>query len=379
MKFLNSLLIIFLAILSIVSCKNKQDQIVQDYKTFLKDSIIINTGKDDIKKFGSFFKIFISQNIDYITILDRKQNLITFLSIQKEYKNFEIKLPIIQNKILDYKIINKDSIFLLTDSNSIFLCNKEKIIQKYLLTCKTPYGIRFNLFSPLEVYKKKNFVFNYPLFGPLYYKTNLLKYYKSKIDLNLKIINDKLIIDNVTGSFPPELLKNTFNIFTYSRTLNFNANKIIYSFRHSKNIEVVDLETKKSKIIKLEAGIFAENDTLPFSKIADINFKKKYTVENDRFNGLIYDKYNNKYIRVLTKGIKYENDDEDGTVNSVLDKPLYFLIYDENFKLEKVIKFAEKKYCYWSILVTSKGILVSKDHPNNKEKNKMKYDLFKFY
>jgi len=351
-------------------------------KTFLRDSISIYTENDDIVKNSSLIKIFTSNSVDYISILNCKNNTINFFPTQKGYKNFEQKLPSVPNEIYDYKIENSKSIYMVCDNNRIYLCNDKGIIKDYTLKENIPlFKNNYCLFSaknfPLEVYKNKILVYNMPQERLDDIKSQI-RIFKTKRDMHLEVKNGKLVIESITGSYPSEFQSNNnFNNFFPARTLNSNTNKVIYSFSHSKNIEVVDLETNKSKTLVLEADMFAKNDSFPFSKLKDMNFKNKYTVENDRFISMIYDKYNRKYIRVLSKGIKYEN--SDGTVNDVLDKPLYFLIYNENFKLEKVVKFPEKKYNYLSILATSKGILVSKDHPFNKEKNKMKYDLFKFY
>lgn len=348
---------------------------------FLVDSICINTNNDNIAQTCSYIKVFKSNNKEYISILNTKTNIINFFSTHNGGKDHELKLPRINNDIYDYKITNNNQIYLITDNNSIYICNDKKIEKQYKLEEPIPlFNKNYCLYSdnifPLEIYKNKIMVYNCPQ-ERLDDLNSQKRLFNTKRDLHLKILNGKLTIEKITGGYPKEYkTNNNFNEFLPSRTLNLKSNKAIYSFLHSKKIEVVDLETNKSKFINLEADMFSKNDSFPYSKITDRSFSTKYSVENDRFISFIYDSYRNKYIRVLSKGIKYENND--GTRNCVFDKPLYFLIYDENFNLEKTVKFPASKYKYLSIIATAKGIMVLKENSFNKDKKHIKYDVFKF-
>jgi hypothetical protein len=355
---------------------------VMDCKLFLKDSVTIKTNIGDFEKNCSFIKVFSYKNKDYISILNSRTNCLDFFSTQKAGSNFKIKLPYGIDEIYDYKIENENSIYFVTEKNKIFLCGNDKIEKEYTITDIIPLFFKnYCLFStksfPLEVYKNQIFVYNMPQ-ERLDDLQSQKRIFSTKRDLHLIKKNGKLVIGNITGGYPSEFKYRNYNNFFPIRVFNGNSSKLVYSFSHSQKVEVVDIETNKSRELALNDGnLFAKNDTFPFSKILDRNFKLKYSTENDRFVSMIYDSYSKKYIRVLSKGMKYDNGD--GTVNTVLDKPLYFLIYDEKFKLEKVVKFPAGKYNYLSILPTAGGILVSKDHPLNRSKDKVKYDLFKLY
>jgi hypothetical protein len=380
-KYIRPLTVIILMMIT-TSYKGIYNLQIMDCKLFLKDSVSINTKIGSFEKSSSYIKIISIKNEDYISILNFKNNCFDFFPIQNVNKSFIKKLPLGIDEIFDYKIENDYSIYFVTENNKILICKNNKIEKQYSVNDVIPlFKKNYCLFStksfPLEVYNNQIFVYNMPQ-ERLDNIQSQKRIFNSKRDLHLKIRKDKLVIENITGGYPSEFQSNNYNNFYPFRILNRNSNKLIYSFSHSRNIEVVDIETNKSKILTLDvANLFTKNDTFPFSKILDRNFKSKYTTENDRFVSMIYDNYNKKYIRVLSKGVKYDN--EDGTINTVLDKPLYFLIYDENFKLEKIIKFPSRKYNYLSILATSKGILVSKDHPLNRQKDKVRYDLFRFY
>jgi len=355
---------------------------VMDCKLYLKDSLSINTDIGNFEKNSSFIKVFSIKSKDYISILNLKSKSLDFFSTRNTDRNFEIKLPQGLDEIYDYKIERENSIYFVTENNKICLCNNKVIEKEYTVNDVIPlFRKNYCLFStdvfPLEVYKNQIFTYNMPQ-ERLDDLQSQRRIFSTKRDLHLVIRNGKLVINNISGGYPGEFKYNNYNNFFPIRLINENAKKLVYSFSHSKNIEVVDIETNKSQILTLDEGhLFARNDTFPFNKILDRNFKSKYTTENDRFVSMIYDSYYHKYIRVLAKGMKYDN--EDGTINTVLDKPLYFLIYNENFKLEKVIQFPCRKYNYLSILPTSKGVLVSRDHPSNRVKGKIKYDIFKFY
>jgi hypothetical protein len=377
-------IISFFLISAVFSCTYISKWKALDYKQFLKDSltIITNSNYNSLKIHYSS-KIFTLKNDDYLTLYNENSNSIEFYSLFNIDKNFNIKLPDKNIRVRDYKIVNLDSIYLIDKYDKLELCTRDTF-NVLSIAGKIPYGSELaleavNAIAPLEFYNNVLFVYNIPTFGELWGKSIKDRFFKCKYDLHLKRINDKLFIENVTGSYPSLFLSNFYSMGSLlaSRIIDKNHKKIIYSFRCLNQIEIFDIEKNTSKIINLENPLFCEYDTFSYEKLKDSNFKKKYAIENDSYIFFQYDQYQNKYVRILAKGIKYDNND--GTVNSIFDKPLYVLIYYEDFKLEKTIKLPENKYNYLNILITSKGILISKNISENSQKNKINYDLYKFY
>jgi len=353
-----------------------------DCNLFLKDHLTLKTNVDNFNKNCDLIKICSINNQEYFSVLNPQKKCISFISFKKGKDCFQIQLPYDIDEIYDYKIENLNSIYLVLANNKIVICNKDKIEKEYTVNeMIPPLDHKYCLYSsgicPIEIYKDQIFVYNFPqerLDNPI----SRNKIFDSKRDIHLIKKNGKLEINNITGSYPREFKSNHYyNCFFPMRVFNKNSHKLVYSFYHSKNAEIVDSETNESLNIELDdAKLFAKNDTFPISKMHDMNFKNRYCTENDRFISMIYDKYNDKYIRVLSKGINYEN--SDGTINSPMDKPFYLLVYDKNFSLEKVIQFPPKKYYCLSIVPTVNGVLI----PENTDGTGVKvlnYDLFKFY
>lgn len=359
---------IFLILFALIGCKEhlKVNKIIFDHLN--ADSIvIINTSNLELNP--SLIKTFESKGVEYISYLNTKHDSILLFSLKNTNNYRSIKINCQSNKLIDYKIKSFDSIYVLMDDNDLILTSNTKTLIKYKIKdsieiYKNNYTVNAFYDYPLEIQNDTVFLYFFPN-NPIIKTNEWNNYFKTKRDHLLKIDHGNIHVINNFGAYPSEFYKDNYYIFSPIRTL--TPNSLIYSLPNSNKINVIDLKSGKSSIITLETNGFKDNISFSKSKINDFNYISLYLTENDRFGLLKYDKFNNKFIRVLEKKTNYIN--TDGTINKWIDKPFSLLIYDCNFKLEKEIEFPGKTFDFRNILVFSDGIYLQKvDNFENKNK-----------
>lgn len=362
---MHRILIFSIYILICWSCSQKNNNSYWHSK-FLVDSFSINV-ENRIKYLKPYSAIS-----GYALILTNKSILEYSFSTKKILK---IKLPRHQGEIIDFFPVNNDSIYYLTDNNIIILSDTVGN-QKHIWSIKGLGQNYINIFSefPFVVNKNKAYFYQYP---DLIVNTpkNLAIYLETNRETIYDLEKDS-IISNDYGTYPNDLKKNNKYIFNPIRTIAKNDN-LVYSFPHSDSIYICDYLNKKNRSTAVHSSKFSENSLFDFSKINDLNYISKYLTENSRYGLMIYDKYRQKYYRVLNHYIEYYNGDN--TINKWIDKPWTLIILNEKFEKIKEIEFPGKKFDFTTIIPTDMGVLIG-DYKafiidNSKEK---KYEIYSF-
>lgn len=87
-----------------------------------------------------------------------------------------------------------------------------------------------------------------------------------------------------------------------------------------------------------------------------------HLIENPQFFPVIYDKYKHLYYRFHLKEIDYKNGKY---FNSVLDKELILMVFNEDFELVYEEALPGNRYASYSWFITPKGLFISPTHKKN--------------
>lgn len=306
----------------------------------------------------ALFKYYFDEQnkAEYFVWYNEKDSSIDFSNVNDTIVTHSIKMHKLLTKFSDFAPYSLDSIIIFNypKNFNVISSNGEYF---YEVTDSIPdYHNHFDLNTlalyPLTIIDKDIFVYNFPdevLDNP----NKLQKYFSTPRDTRLTILNNNIKISGLYGNYPDYYKNNSNYVYSPVRTVGENA-KLIYSFDDIEDIFIYDIHSGKYETKKLEVPFFKKNQVFDQSKSTDFNYISKYYTENDRFVNMIYDKYRNLYYRILSKSIKYENND--GTINRAQDKPFSILIYDNHFNFIKEITFPSRKYNFTTIYVTKDNV-----------------------
>ncbi len=306
----------------------------------------------------ALYKYFFDEQnkTEYFAWYNEKDSSIDFSNVNDTIITHSFKMHKSLTKFSDFAPYSLDSIIIFNYPKDFYILSKNG---KYFYEVKDSIPVYQNQFElntlvlyPLTIIDNSIFVYNFPaevLDNPNKFK----KYFSTPRDTRLTIKNNKMKISGVYGKYPDYYTNNNNYVYSPVRTVGENA-KLIYSFDDSEDIFIYDIQSGKYETKKLEAPFFEKNQVFEKSKNSDFNYIAKYYTENDRFVNIIYDRYRNLYYRILSKRIKYENND--GTINRAQDKPFSILIYDNKFNFIKELSFPSRKYDFTTIYATKDNV-----------------------
>ncbi|MCD8739809.1 DUF4221 domain-containing protein [Mucilaginibacter roseus] len=101
-----------------------------------------------------------------------------------------------------------------------------------------------------------------------------------------------------------------------------------------------------------------------------------HNVENTQFFNVMYDKFRNVYYRFSLKNIDYKNGKY---FNSILDKPLVLMIFNEKFEVIKEITLPLYIYAPNTWFINKQGLYISSANKKNKfyAPDKIKFHIYK--
>jgi hypothetical protein len=101
-----------------------------------------------------------------------------------------------------------------------------------------------------------------------------------------------------------------------------------------------------------------------------------HNIENSQFFNVMYDKYRHVYYRFSLRNITQENGKY---FNSILDKPLVLMIFNESFEVIKEMELPMYKYSPNTWFITKEGLFVSPTHRKNKfvDPLHLRFDIIK--
>lgn len=159
-------------------------------------------------------------------------------------------------------------------------------------------------------------------------------------------------------------------------TSEFQKNDLItYSFIYESNI--YQYNPKNSTITCYGAKVSQGKnlvDSISYKNDDDINKWVTHHVENPQFFNVIYDKYRKLYYRFSLENISQKNGDY---FNTILDKPLTLMVFNEKFEVIKELVLPMYKYAINTWFLTKEGLFISPTHVKNKvfESSYLKFDI----
>jgi hypothetical protein len=367
-KYISFLIIITLSLYKFTSCKDEM-YVGENYIAFIKDTITLNK--------------YLSENIDpqlfkyykdnktskeYFVYYNLLSNSLNFIEIPDSSFSESVNLDAIKQKFTDFAIFSFDSIAFTHSTKTITILAYNKMII-YEVKGKIPYyNENYVLNSiptlfPITVYKNNLLVYNFPT-ETLDSDFKLKEYFNSPRDSKLEIKDDTLKITGLYGKYPHYYQKNHNYVYSPVRSIAKDS-LLIYSFDDSRKIYIYNTCNNDYQEKELATPGFQENFEFDKKQSSNFNYIAKYHIENDRFLNLIYSPFQKKYIRILSRRIKFENND--GTINSSIhDKPISLFIYDENFNLQRRIEFPPGLYNFNAFYPYREFIYILTLDKNNK-------------
>jgi len=316
-------------------------------------------------------------------MLNTDRMLIHGYNLNKQQFDFTLNIPLKFDEQISYVVLDKDSLYFISNPEDRKICcvnSKGEITQSWQITDSTKaYGKEYSISAfyswPLMLDEKFIYTSYYPLYS-LADTTNHKKYFtQPKIVVISK--NNGSIVNEIIH-FPEKYIANSYREYNLSCTMNSN-NEIIVSFRGEDSVLLYNTKDKTYKYKLMMSSFFTMKNVYKEDTTMDHYASlTKYSVENSSYFSIQYDKFRKKYYRVCLHKYKYDNDD--GTVNTSGERPWSIVVADSAFNIEKEIVFPRLKYNYGNILITSKGVLVSKSNAYNKnyKQNELNYDIFIF-
>lgn len=143
-----------------------------------------------------------------------------------------------------------------------------------------------------------------------------------------------------------------------------NGNSLTYNFEYESNIYEYNVATEKTK----KFGGISENSNglvSPYKgDLEDHEAHVNHAIENPQYFDVVYDEYRDLYYRFHWKSTPLV---VGGKFQSFIDKEMFLIIFDPQFKIISEIEIPSYKYGAYSWLISNKGILIAKSHPLNSE------------
>jgi hypothetical protein len=285
------------------------------------------------------------------------------------------------NKLVQFYIHNRDSVFILTaNTNLVYCINFAGIINNHWYF-DAPFGqnddylITSHYDYPLLYQDGKLYVSQSPELDSLGFdSTSWHEFfsYPPCVSLNLK---DSLPLPKNLAPYPDSYRKGSlYYSFLPAYTVNEDG-QVIVSYQPKDELFVYD---ENGLVLKKKTNASHWRAPTPFqaNNFFDYEYIERYLCTESRYSKILYDKYKDQYYRVLQHASEYIN--EDGTLNTWIDKPWSILVLDRNFDLIQEFVFPPKMYDFRLIHVTRDGLLLSTNHKLNPnyDHSKSRFALF---
>ncbi len=279
-------------------------------------------------------------------------------------------------------IHNLDSIFI-NDANSLVVIDTAGIIKRKINSPekelfknnKLPFGIITSTlnFNITFLNKRKTVLF--------YFAPREFKYFSSKYIMTPFLGEISLNNSNPRISLLPVKYSNYYlsgeNIgfgTEFQPNISVYKDLLIYNFPIESNIYTYNFCTGDIRKFGAKSS-FSENLGEPFQGEQD---ESMHLLKNVIFLKTIYDPYKNLFYRLHWGNCEIMKNSTE--FNALFDKPLYLMVFDQDFNLLKEVELENYKYLPYGYFVTEEGLFISTGHPMNKEfdfKN-LQLELFVF-
>lgn len=267
----------------------------------------------------------------------------------QERKSFDINGPTSLPKIDAFHMFKKDSFLVLTEQRvDGLIVSKDSTLslRKILSSEKTFFNHHTSSMTPILEYEQKLFVYGLPIGGDAPDSTSYL-------ELDLVLDFEKRTIQKLYNEDMEPVDKRWGYLRYHTRTID-DMGRIVYSFPFTSELMIYDIELD-SFYSKDVPSQFVQT---PTKRMSPGENGTKYMLENNHFDGILFDKFRGLYYRFVKLSInpmdnkgKLKNAFHQETAVQVIDKE--FNVVTE-FKLEPVWQYLSK-----DSFVSKSGLYIS--------------------
>ena len=267
----------------------------------------------------------------------------------QEHLSFDINGPVSLPKIDAFHVFKKDS-FLVMSEQTVdgLIVSKDSTLSlsKMLGSEKSFFNHHTSSMTPLLEYKQKLFVYGLPIGGDAPDST-------THLELDLVLDFEKRTIQRLYNEDMEPADKRWGNLRFHTRALD-DMGRIVYSFPFTSELLIYDIELDNfySKDVPSQ---FVDN---PTKRMSPGENSTKYRLENDHFDGILFDKFRGLYYRFVKLSINPM--DNNGRLKNAFHQETAIQVIDKEFnvvteyKLEPVWQYLTK-----DSFVSKSGLFIS--------------------
>lgn len=236
-----------------------------------------------------------------------------------------------RDAFVDYFFENKDTVFILLNTNFIFEIseNHKKIYDLGPLLCREIDSFAFTG-ADLSKFQK----FGDTISVELYTHKNRTvwdgpnkEYLTRAFSVGIELKDDPELIYKYNPN-DETLLVQDFR--TFRRRVSISGNEIFYSYAHSNKLLHTRFFPIETDTLSVKTNFFYENIPYDYNNIHDFGYMTSYEGNQSRFGYLFYDSFREKIILFLKHKGQYI--EKDGTKNEYYDFPFSMFIIDKDSK-----------------------------------------------
>jgi len=180
-------------------------------------------------------------------------------------------------------------------------------------------------------------------------------YFSRPSVLQINLSND-IVHSTAFGMYPERYQRGMFFDDLYCRLTRISENKRILSFSCSDSI-VLYTDEKEERCFM---GYIPKPKFISYNlkELADMQYKRKYTIEQPRYLQVVYDPHRDLIYRVYKHSANFTN--SDGKVTAYKDIEWSLILSDKDFKKQKSILFDKGIYSPIGMIPVPEGLFIQK-------------------
>lgn len=286
-------------------------------------------------------------------------------------RSFDINGPTALPKIDGIHVFKKDSFLVLSEQRVdglIVSDNSIMSLRKMLGSKQTFFNHHTSSMTPVLEYKQKLFVYGLPIGGDAPDSTNYL-------ELDLVLDFKKHTIKKLYNENMNPVDKRWGNLRFHTRTLD-DMGRIVYSFPFTSELLIYDIELD-SFYSKDVPSRFVETPTRLISSGENWT---KHTLENNHFDGILFDKYRELYYRFVKLSTTSLNNE--GKLKTAFHQETAVQVIDKEFNVVTEFKLTPVwQYLSKDSFVSKSGLYISEaNHLNeNIHEDSLYFTIFNIH
>lgn len=181
------------------------------------------------------------------------------------------------------------------------------------------------------------------------------------IEMILDLSNDST---TQFGDLPPEYKTGKFygnHQYEYSRTIN-DKSQFVFSYPITDKLYIYSLNGELIKVVKCKSLYIDTIEPLSKKDYFELSAKMDAYVYKAQYNEIIYDNFNDRYIRLVAHNLNKYN--KDGSLNKWYNRRWSLILLDNNLTQINEFLLPENKFSN-HIIFTTKGLMMRSIEPDN--------------